>query len=190
MTSTIAEILRFLLQTASTALGVALLGRAWMYTVRLHPFNPAFKTIAQFTDWIVLPTRRVIPQAKYIDWSSLVAAYLIAVTYLFLISMLSAGSFVPPYLLVRLFITALVKVFTWSVNLIIWLTLIQTVLSWVNPLAPIMPVLRTLSDPLLAPIRKITPNLNGIDLSTLILFVLAQIALIVLDQISFALLLI
>jgi len=53
-----------------------------------------------------------------------------------------------------------------------------------------MPVLRTLSDPLLAPIRKITPNLNGIDLSTLILFVLAQIALIVLDQISFALLLI
>ena len=187
MTSTITEILGFLLQTASTVFGAALLARAWMYTVRLHPFNPAAKTTAQLTDWIVLPLRRIMPQAKYIDWGSVFAAYLVAVVYLVLLSVLIRGAWLPSSLVIRLLMTALVKVATWSLNLIVWLTLIQTVLSWVNPLAPIMPVLRTLSDPLLAPIRRITPNLNGIDLSTIVLFVLAQIALIVLDKISFAL---
>ena len=72
-------------------------------------------------------------------------------------------------------------------NLIVWLTLIQAVLSWVNPLAAAMPMLRTLTEPLLAPIRRIMPNLGGLDLSPLALLILAQIAMMVLNRVSFAL---
>ena len=75
----------------------------------------------------------------------------------------------------------------WALNLIIWLTLIQAVLSWVNPLAPVMPVLRTLTAPMLEPIRRIMPNLGGIDLSPLVLLIMAQIAMMVVNQISFTL---
>ena len=83
---------------------------------------------------------------------------------------------------------ALVTVARWALNLIVWLTLIQAVLSWINPLAPIMPVLRTLTAPLLEPIKRIMPNLGGLDLSALVLLVLAQIAMMVLNRISFSLL--
>jgi YggT family protein len=67
------------------------------------------------------------------------------------------------------------------------MTLIQAILSWVNPLAPVMPVLRTLTDPLLEPIRRILPSFSGFDFSPLALLILAQIALMMLNRISFTL---
>jgi YggT family protein len=75
----------------------------------------------------------------------------------------------------------------WALNLIVWLTLIQAVLSWVNPMATVMPVLRTLTAPLLEPIRRIMPKLGGLDLSPLVLLVLAQIAIMVLNRITYQL---
>jgi YggT family protein len=51
-----------------------------------------------------------------------------------------------------------------------------------------MPVLRTLTAPLLEPIKRIMPNLGGIDLSALVLLILAQVAMMVLNRISFSLL--
>ena len=75
----------------------------------------------------------------------------------------------------------------WALNLIIWLTLIQAVLSWINPMATIMPVLRILTAPLLEPIRRIMPSLGGLDLSALVLLILAQIAIMVLNRITYQL---
>ncbi|MEI6116178.1 MAG: YggT family protein [Burkholderiales bacterium] len=48
-------------------------------------------------------------------------------------------------------------------------------------------MLKTLNEPLLAPIRRIMPNLGGLDLSPLALLILAQIALMVLNRVSFSL---
>ena len=45
-----------------------------------------------------------------------------------------------------------------------------------------------LSIPLLEPIKRIMPNLRGLDLSALVLLILAQVAMMVLNRISFALL--
>jgi len=183
----ITEILGFVLKITSSLLGAALLGRAWMYTVRLHPFNPASKAIAQFTDWLVLPLGKILPKAKHVEWSCLMGAYLIALAFLVLTWLVGTGSLLPPALFVRLLITAIVVLGTWALDIIIWLTLIQAILSWLNPLAPIMPVLRTLSEPLLAPIRRIMPNFGGLDLSSLVLLIMAQIAMMVLNRISFSL---
>jgi YggT family protein len=47
--------------------------------------------------------------------------------------------------------------------------------------------LTTLTDQLLAPIRRITPKLGALDLAPLVLLVLAQIAMMVLGRISFTL---
>ena len=68
-----------------------------------------------------------------------------------------------------------------------WIIIARAILSWVNPMAAIMPVLRTLTAPLLEPIRRIMPNLGGLDLSPIVLLVLAQVAMMVLNRISFSL---
>ncbi|MNT10349.1 YGGT family protein [compost metagenome] len=66
----------------------------------------------------------------------------------------------------------------------VWLTLIQAVLSWVNPMAPMMPLLQSLTAPLLDPIRRVLPR-TSIDFSPLVLLIAAQILLMVLARLSY-----
>ena len=181
------EILRFLIEIIFTLFGAILLARAWLFAVRLHPFNPISQAIHQTTNWLVNPLHKVLPTGKSIDWSSLVAALLTAVVYLVLMWIVSTATMLPPGLFPAVLGAAVVTIGRWALNLIVWLTLIQAILSWVNPLATIMPVLRTLTVPLLEPIRRIMPNLGGLDLSPLVLIILAQVAMMVLNRISFSL---
>jgi YggT family protein len=71
----------------------------------------------------------------------------------------------------------------WALNLVVWLTLIQAVLSWVNPMAPMMPLLQALTAPMLDPIRRLLPR-TAVDFSPLVLLIVAQVLLMVLSNIS------
>jgi YggT family protein len=181
------DIIRFLLETSFTILGAAFLARCWLHSLRFHPFNPFSQLIMKSTDWLVQPLRSFVPTSKNIDIPSLLGAYLVAFVYLLAIWMISMKAIMPLAMLVPALGAAAMTLFRWALNLIIWLTLIQAVLSWVNPMAPIMPVLRTLTAPMLEPIRRIMPNLGGLDLSPLVLLIMAQVAMMVINQISFTL---
>jgi YggT family protein len=61
---------------------------------------------------------------------------------------------------------------------LIVLLLVYAVLSWVQPGAPVMGTLDRLCAPLLRPIRRVVPQIGGVDLSVLVLIVLLQVALI------------
>jgi YggT family protein len=181
------DILLFLIQISFTIMGAAFLARAWLHSIRFHPFNPFAQLIYRVTEWLCKPLRAVLPTARSIDYASLVGVYLVALFYLIFVWVLATRGLPPSQIWLPGLIAAGVRVGLWALNLVIWLTLIQAILSWVNPLAPIMPVLRTLTDPLLAPIRRILPNLGGFDLSPLVLLIFAQIALMVMSRISFTL---
>ena len=181
------EIFRFLVEIAFTLLGAALAARIWMTAVRLHPFNPISQAIYQATNWLVTPLRRLVPQQRTLDIASLLAIWLTAWIYLLLMWLLLTGSLPPLQLLPTSLGVALITAAKWGLNLIVWLTLGQAILSWVNPLAPIMPVLQTLTAPLLAPIRRVMPAFSGMDFSPLILLVLAQVAMMLLSRLSYSL---
>lgn len=183
----IGEILRFLLDIGATLLGAVLLARAWLQAVKLHPFNPISQVVYQITNWLVTPLRRVVPTSTGIDWASLLGALLVAIVYLILLWLVSTASILPAKLIPGVLGAAIATLARWALNLVIWLTLIQAVLSWLNPMATVMPVLRTMTAPLLEPIRRIMPNLGGFDLSPLVLLILAQIAMMVLNRISYQL---
>jgi len=182
-----ADILTFLIEVSFNILGAAFLARVWLHAVRFHPFNPFAQLIFRVTEWLCKPLRSVLPSARSVDYASLVSTYLVAIFYLLFMWLLATRTLPPLQVIGPGLIAGLITMGRWTLNLIIWLTLIQAILSWVNPLAPIMPVLRTLTDPLLAPIRRIMPNLGGIDLSPLALLILAQVALMVLNRISYTL---
>lgn len=184
----VGEILRFLLDIVFNLVGAVLLGRAWIHAAKLHPFNPMSQAIYQATNWLVQPLRKIVPTSGGLfDWASLLGALLAAAAYLLLMWLVSTASMLPAKLLPGLLGASIVTLGRWALNLIVWMTLIQAVLSWVNPMATIMPVLTTLTDPLLAPIRRITPKLGALDLAPLVLLVLAQVAMMVLSRISFSL---
>ena len=53
-----------------------------------------------------------------------------------------------------------------------YILLIRVILSWVNPnpYNPIVQILYRLTEPVLAPIRRVLPPMGGLDLSPLVVF--------------------
>lgn len=181
------DVLYFVLNVLFSLFGIALIIRAWTYAIRLHPFNPYSQAVLRATNWLVTPLRNVIKPSNRLDWPSLIACWLTALVYLLLMWLILTSQFPSGEALARSLVAAVVTMAKWAFNLVLWVTLIQAILSWVNPLAPIMPLLQTLTAPLLNPIRRLLPDLGGLDLSPLVLLVLAQVAIMVLQRFAFTL---
>ncbi len=181
------DILVFLIDIVFSLFGIVLILRAWIYAIRLHPFNPYSQAILRASDWLVQPLRRAIPATGRFDWPSILACWLIALIYLLLSGfILSAGTLPPVAMVAPAMLAAVLTALKWLFNVIVWVTLIQAVLSWINPLSPVMPVLYTLTAPLLDPIRRALPRMGGLDLSPLVLLVIAQIAMMVVQHLAFS----
>jgi YggT family protein len=174
------DIARFLLNTIFTLFGAALILRVWMQAVRVPPYNPVTQAVLQATNWLVLPLRHVIPGVRGIDWASIVAALVTSLVYVVL--MIAMAGVDPTALVPTIAIVALLTVVKWALNLVVWMTILMALLSWLNPRSPAMPILYQLTAPFLNPLRRVIPNLGGIDLSPILLFVIVQVLLMVVTR--------
>jgi len=170
------DIFRFLIEIVFTLFGAALLIRAWMQAITMPRFNPLGPGIHRFTQWLVGPLEKIMPHNGRVNWACLLAAVITAFVYVIVNWLISVGALIPVAALPVALGAALFMVVRWALNLVVWLTLIQAVLSWVNPSAPMMPLLQMLTAPLLNPIRRVLPS-TTIDFSPLVVLVLAQVAI-------------
>ena len=171
------DIFMLVAETAAAVLATILLIRFWMQATRVRPPSPIANFIFVMSDWLVKPLRKIIPGSGGYDWASLVAAYLVALAVTALI-FVGAGF----GLSAEMFLLALIRLVHWIVYGFMGLLLIDVVLSWINPHAPMAPLIRALTDPLLRPLRRVLPSLGGIDLSPLVAFVLLRIVLYAVDR--------
>ncbi len=183
------DISRFLLDIAFTLLGVALIARAWMFAVRIHPFLPVTIALNQFTNWLVMPLRRVLPlRGGRIDWACVLAVWLVALIYVLLSWMLATGSLIPWQLLPHALVSSVLTAARWTLNFVFWITLGQALLSWLNPNTLSMSVLQQMTAPMLNPLRRLLPTLGGIDISPMVLILLAHVLMMILTRASYTLL--
>lgn len=176
------EIVLFLLDTVFTLFGMALLLRLWMQLTRLPSRNPVSQGVFQVTDWLVRPLRRIIPGIGGIDWATVLAAYLTAVAFLVCRALVLGAD--PIAFLPVILGLAVLHLLKWGISMVMWVTLLMAVLSWVNPQSPLAAPIWHLTAPLLRPIQRVMPRLGGFDVSPLILFVIAQILLMVIAGVS------
>jgi YggT family protein len=171
--------LKFLIDVFFGLFTYTLLLRFVMQVLRAPFRNPAGQAVIALTDWIVKPLRRVFPGYKGVDWASLVATYLFQLLWLGAyyvafgkgFSLSGAGVL---FLLAAAAI-ALLKAALW---LLIVVVFVQAILSWVAPDGPLAGLLNALTFPFLRPVRRLIPPLGGaLDLSPLIIIVLAQLVL-------------
>lgn len=162
-----ADIARALLDILGSLLVGLLLLRAWAGAVGMPGRNPLAHFTRVLTDWLVRPLNRVLPSRGRIEWAALVAALI--VTTVIVVAKVAVTGLPIAWDLVLL--SALRQVVNWALTLIIWVTLIYVLISWINPLAPVAPALAMLLQPLLAPIRRILPAISGIDLSPMVLLI-------------------
>lgn len=156
-----------------------LLMRLVMQLMRAPFRNPLGQAVMALTDWIVKPLRKVLPGYRGIDWATVIAALVFQFAWLLALqltfgpgfALLGAGI---AFLLLATII-ALVKALLW---LLIVIVFAQAILSWVAPDGPLAGVLNALTFPVLRPVRRVVPPIGGtLDLSPLIVIVVAQLAL-------------
>jgi YggT family protein len=173
--------LKFLIQTLGNLFAIAVLLRFMMQLFRVPFRNPFAQFIVALTDFAVKPLRRVVPGLWGLDWACLVLAWLVELVVVMAGYWLDgfpfalAGGKIWPVMLGL----AAVKLLSLTVYLIIGLTLIRAVLSWVNSDTPLVPVVYTLTEPFLRPLRRVVPMISNIDLTPLVLFILCQLVLMV-----------
>lgn len=176
----LATALAFLIDVVFGLLTYALLLRLVMQLMRAPFRNPLGQALMALTDWAVKPLRKVLPGWRGIDWASVVAVYLaqflwLAVLHLALGAGFSLAGPLLPFLALAAVI-ALLKALLWLAIIVVF---VQAILSWVAPDGPLAGVLNALTFPLLRPVRRIVPPIGGtLDLSPLIVIVLAQLVLI------------
>jgi YggT family protein len=171
----------FLVQTLGNLFVIAVLLRFLMQLFRVPFRNPFAQFIVALTDFAVKPLRRVVPGLLGLDWACLVLALLVETAVVMVSYWLNgfpfalAGAKVWPVMLGL----AGVRLLSLAIYMIIGLTLVRAVLSWVNTNTPLMPVVYELTEPFLRPLRRIVPMVSNIDLTPLVLFILCQLILMV-----------
>jgi len=174
------QAIKFLLDVVFSLLTYALLLRFVMQWLRAPFRNPVGQAVTALTDWAVIPLRRALPGYRGVDWSTLFLAWLAQFIWLLAVGLVvgGAGAF-SGTLITTLALLACVELLKAALWLLIILVFVQAILSWVAPGGPVAGLLNALTYRFLAPIRRIVPPLGGtLDLSPLIVIVLAQLVLI------------
>jgi YggT family protein len=176
----IGQALKFLLDVAFGLLMYAFLLRFAMQWLRAPFRNPVGQALTALTDWAVKPMRRALPGFRGLDWSTLLLAWLAQWLWLVALALLLGGGGLRGAALAMLAVVAVIELLKAALWLLIIVVFVQAILSWVAPHGPVAGLLNALTYRFLAPIRRVVPPLGGtLDLSPLILIVLAQLALMV-----------
>lgn len=176
------SLLLLLLEAVGGFFVILLLIRFHMQWLRVPFHNQLGRFVVALTDWLVRPARRIVPGLFGLDLPTLAGALLLHGTTLalaFWLKRFSFGSDLTTAVFVLIGITAL-ELLRFSVYLLIAVVLIAVILSWVNPHAPLAPLFNRLARPFLRPFQRLIPPVAQVDLSPLVLFLLLQVALVLL----------
>ncbi len=166
------------LQNVSVFLSNAIIGfvlyiillRFLMQWLRCDFRNELGQFIITVTNPVVLPMRRLIPSIGRIDTSTLLLAYLVAIIKLSAVFLILYGVATALASLPGIAIWAILELIRATIYIFIAAIFIGIIASWVAPGSyhPILMVARSLSEPLLAPARRIIPVMGGLDLSPMV----------------------
>jgi YggT family protein len=173
------EALIFLVQVAFGLLTVALLLRFYLQWVRAPYRNPLADFVNALTDFMVKPARRLVPGLWGIDLPTLLLAWLMQWLEWLAVLQIRGLRWSPDIgvTVAALAALAAIAVVKMLVYIVLFATLLQALLSWINPGSPVAPLLDAMSRPFLRLFRRRIPPVGGVDLSPLFLIVACQLLL-------------
>lgn len=177
--------LSFLLNTVIDLYVMLVALRYIMQLVRADYYNPIAKFIVKATNPVLIPFRKITPGWGKQDLAALLFCWLTLAAKLFLFKLLPLGvisiagsgvvaSALGPVTIIALAAVDLLALFF---NIFFFAIIIMAVLSWVSPAGynPIAVMVASISEPLIAPVRRYVPPLGGMDLSPLVVLIGLQV---------------
>ena len=165
----------------STVTGIYLLAvllRFLLQVAKADFYNPVSQAVTKITDPMVRILRTVIPGYKGIDFSSLVLAFVVEAVAICVLIILYGGTIPGAGFIIT---WAFVGVVLFIVNIYYYAILASIIMSFVmmfsgstNP-HPLLLLVWQLTEPVMAPVRKVIPSMGGLDFSPIFIFLAIQI---------------
>lgn len=166
----------FLVQTLFGLYILVVMLRLLLQIVRADFYNPLAQFLVKVTNPPLKPLRRIIPGVAGIDMASVVLLLLLQIIEIIVLSIFPRYPFPQ---LAGLPVLAIAELISLMVNVFLFAIIIQAILSWVSPGAynPVTSMLYQLTEPVLAPFRKIIPPISGLDLSPMAAIIAMYLAI-------------
>jgi YggT family protein len=177
------EIFVYLVQTFLSLYLVAMLLRFLLQLVRADFYNPISQFLVKITNPLVVPLRKLVPGFAGMDMASLVLALALQLAGIVVLLMMH-GLALPGIVLLLLW--SVLGVIGLLVNIYFFALLAMIILSWVAPGSrhPAIYLLHQITEPVMAPVRKLLPPMGGLDFSPILVFILINIIQIVLRNLA------
>ena len=163
----------FLIETLFGLYILIVMLRFLLQWVRADFYNPVSQFIVKATQPALAPLRRIIPGFGGADLAAVVLMFALKFIELWLITGLLG---ITPQV-AGLAILCIAELLGLLINVFIFAILIQVIISWVNPgmYNPVMGLLHSINEPLLAPARRLIPPISGLDLSPIAVIICLQL---------------
>lgn len=134
-------------------------------------YNPISMTLRRVTNVIVLPLSRLLPSGNRFSPGALVALILIQVVFIALMFTLEGR--LDAFNVLHALIWAAIGCTSLLVNIIFYSVIAMIVVSFLAPQSsnPAVEFIWELTEPVMAPLRRILPPMGGLDFSPIILFI-------------------
>lgn len=168
----------FLIETIFQLYIAALMLRVLLEALRADYYNPVCQVLIRITDPLVRPLSKLIPRVGAISLAGIAWLYMLELVLLLILAALGGWAIDWPVLL----LLALLRLVRMLLVLYLVLIIVGVILSWVGQgfRHPIVPLVYQLTEPVLAPIRRVLPTLGGFDLSPLVVIIAIQFLIILL----------
>lgn len=161
----------YIVQTLGSLYLLIVLLRFILQLVRADFYNPLSQFVVKATQPLLKPLRRIIPGFGGLDLASLVLAVLLQL--LLMVAVLTLMGYGVGGYLLQLLAWSIIGVTALFLKVFFFALIVSVILSWVAPGSynPAAQLVNQICDPLLAPIRRILPNLGGLDISPIFAFI-------------------
>jgi len=169
MPSTINEIGLYLTNVVFGIATFLLMLRFLLGLARANFYNPLSQIIVKITDPLVLPLRKIVPPIGQIDTALILLMIVLKFAHLFLQTKM-IGVAVPalPMFIATVGILANTMLLIYMVAIIIMVIFSWLSMTGVNLPRDIASLINSLIDPIIRPIRRLMPDLGGLDISPMI----------------------
>lgn len=175
------QIATFLISAIFSLYIGAVLIRLLLGFARADFHNPLSQVLVKITNPVLAPMRRFIPAVGKIDTSAVLLAFILTVIKTTLLFLISKGALNFPQLLVF----SVGDIIKTIIYIYIFALIIQAVISWVGSANgnPVVPLINSLTYPVVKPVRKFIPVVGMMDFSPLVAILLLNVLLIVVSNI-------
>lgn len=152
---------------------LVLLLRILLQAAGANFYNPICQLLHKATQPVIGPMRRLLPPLGRIETAAVLLVWLVGVLKFYTLGLLMGLQ--PPFVMVA--VLAIADVLSLLLWIWFWTLLIGVLLSWipVDNRNPAVPLVYQLTEPLLAPIRRLIPPM-GLDFSPIIAILGVQLA--------------